>query len=203
MRIINVDRLDDKFKISFEDESVLEVLEDDYLSRCMYEREEMSKEEIDFFKKNELVKKARIDAIKYVSYKIRSCKEVRQKLEAQGFDEEIIAEAIETLIKDKYLDDLDYARRYARTKIKLGKISRKQLEIELSQKGIGDELIAEIAELDEINENEDIRKILAKKYSIDELMDQKKKLKAMKYLYSKGYGMELIQKAIDEAASQE
>lgn len=203
MRIVNVERLDGKFKISFEDESVLETSEEDYLSLCLYEREEITREEIQALKTNEFVKKARIDAIKFVSYKIRSCREVRQKLEKQGFNEEVIEETLKSLIKDRYLDDLDYARRYARTKIKLSKISKKQLEMELSQRGIREDIISEVSELDEIDEYGDIRRILDKKYNADELMDPKKKLKAMKYLYSKGYGTELIQKAIDGVSSED
>jgi len=121
----------------------------------------------------------------------------------KGYGNEIIELTIESLIKDKYLDDLDYARRYTRTKIKLNKISRKQLEIELAQKGIRDDIISAVDELDDIDEYGDIRKIVEKKYCIEELRDSKKKLKAMKYLYSKGYGTELIQKVIDEIINQD
>jgi len=203
VKIISFEKLDGKMNLIFEDESKLEVTEEDYLSLCLYEREEMSRDEYDCINRNTQVKKARIDAIKFISYKIRACKEVYQRLEKLDYGNEIIELTIESLIKDKYLDDLDYARRYTRTKIKLNKISRKQLEIELAQKGIRDDIISAVDELDDIDEYGDIRKIVEKKYCIEELRDSKKKLKAMKYLYSKGYGTELIQKVIDEIINQD
>ena len=200
MKIKTIDRSNKNVNIIFEDESTLEVDESDYLTMTLYSREELSKEECEYIKRNYQIKKARIEAIKYVSYKIRSCKEVYQRLLKLDFDADIIRIVIESLIKDKYLDDLDYAQRYARTKIKLNKISRKQLEIELSQKGISDDMISSLQEIEEIDEYGDIKRLLLKKYNVNELLDSKIKLKAMKFLFSKGYGIELIKRAIEEVS---
>lgn len=202
VKIVKQDRLEGKYNICFEDDSILEVNEEDYLTHCLYERDELSRDEIENIALNNNVKKARTDAIKFVSYKIRSCLEVRQRLQKLGYDNTVIETAIESLLKDKYLNDFDYAGRYARTKIKLGRISRKQLETELLQKGISDSIILSLEVFNEIDEYSDIMKIIYKKYSPNELLDQKMKLKAMKYLYSKGYGTEIITNAVEQVIKE-
>jgi len=198
LKIKDINRKEEKVEIVFEDDSVLEIEEADYLTMCLYDREELSKEECSEITYKNQVKKARLDAVKFISYKIKSTYEVIRRLKELGYDDLVIDTVINNLFRDNYLNDLDYAERYARTKIKLKRISKKQLEIELSQKGISDIIISNLKELQEIDEHGDVERILLKKYRAADLKDSKLRLKAMKFLYSKGYEVEIIQSVIDK-----
>lgn len=198
MKIKEVKRDDQKVSIILENDFCLEVLVSDYITMNLYEKEEFSQEECERIKLITETKMARIDALKFLSYKIRSSREVFLKLQTLNYTDEAIENAITGLIADKYIDDMDYAQRYARTKIKLKKISKKQLEFELLQKGISEEIINTLDDLADIDEYTDIKNILAKKYNINDLKDNKIRLKAMKYLYSKRYSTELIQGILED-----
>lgn len=197
MKIKEFKRNEEKVEIIFEDDSVLEMEEADYLSMCLYDREELSKDEISEIIYKHQIKRAKLDAVKFISYKIKSTYEVIRRLKELGYNDEVIDTVVDALTRDNYLNDRDYAERYARTKIKLKKLSKKQLEIELLQKGISDEIIGNLRELHEINEYGDVERLLLKKYRAENLKDGKLRLKAMKFLYSKGYEVELIQSVID------
>lgn len=201
MKIKDINR-GEKVEIVFEDGSVLEVEEADYLAMCLYDREDLSKEECSEIIYKNQVKRAKLDAVKFISYKIKSTFEVVKKLKELGYDNTVIDSVVDALVKDNYLNDKDYAERYARTKIKLKKISKKQLELELQQKGISDEIIANLSELHEIDEHGDVERLLLKKYKADDLKDNKLRLKAMKFLYSKGYDSDIIQSIIDKVVGK-
>jgi regulatory protein len=198
LKIREINKKEQKVEIVFEDDSVLEMDEADYLTMCLYDREELLKEEISEIIYKSQVKKAKLDAVKFISYKIKSTYEVIRRLRELNYNNDVIDAVVEALTRDNYLNDRDYAERYARTKIKLKKISKKQLELELQQKGISDEIIANLRELYAIDEHSDIERLLLKKYRGSDLKDSKLRLKAIKFLYSKGYEVELIQSVIDK-----
>lgn len=197
MKIVETTRIDGKFLIEFEDGYKLDVDDEEYFKFYIYDKSELSLEECENIKRNTLIKKARSESIKFISYKIRSSMEVKRKLQELGYEDEVIEKVISALKRGKYLDDFDYAGRYARTKIKTKTISRKQLEFELIQKGIEEEIINSVLETNSIDEYNDALKIATKKLS-NKPLDNKSKLKIMKHLYSKGYATELINRVVNE-----
>lgn len=82
-------------------------------------------------------------ALNYLSYQLRTVKEMRTYLR----DHDIAAATIETiigqLIEQKYLDDAEYAKAYVRTNMILHEKGRIVLERELKQKGVGPTEIAD------------------------------------------------------------
>lgn len=80
-------------------------------------------------------------ATDYLSYRMRTCKEVRDKLREKEYSEEEIEEAIEILKSHKYLDDYDYAVRYFEYSASKKRGAMRATR-ELSEKGVDSEIIS-------------------------------------------------------------
>ena len=129
----------------------------------------------------------------YTEYKLR------EKLKDGGYPTECMEEAIEYVKSYKYLDDQRYASDYVRY-YKESR-SKKRISMDLVQKGVDKDLIAQILEEEYAEEDSDveldqIRHLLIKKH-YDPEMEYKDKQKIMAFLYRKGYSTELIYKAMD------
>lgn len=154
----------------------------------------------DFFEgiiKSEEQKKANDYAVNLLSYRPRSQKEIEDKMKQKGYDREVIDEAIKWLIGYNLINDKDFAKEYILSKSK--KYGSKRMKIELSRKGVDEEIINEI-----INEEIDYDK----EYSIA-LECAKKKLKAYEgderntiyrklasYLQRRGFSYDIISKIL-------
>lgn len=125
-------------------------------------------------------------AVKYISYKIRTEKEVRDYL-GEECTEEIIAK-----LKDyKFINDEEYSRMYASDRERFRPRSQKMLNFELKRKGlppieVDDIKLAELA--------------LQKKMNLwSKLTYQEFKIKAARFLASRGFSWDLIEKTIKKA----
>jgi len=125
-------------------------------------------------------------AIKYLSYKPRTEKEVRERL-GDDCTEELIAK-----LKDyKFINDEEYARMYTENRARFRPRSQKMLNFELKRKGIAsvvvdDQLLAASA--------------LEKKMRLWQKLDyQQFKIKAGRFLGSRGFTWEIIEKTIKKA----
>ena len=138
---------------------------------------------------NELFKEK---ALHYLTYKMRSEFEVRQFLEEKyEADFESIEEIIEYLYSYNYLDDEKFARAFVKDKLNFSPVGRYKLTHDLNEKGISSEIIEIVLEdyLDDAQEVEIAKKLLAKKGRLDE-DEQKNK----RYLYNRGFSMTAINK---------
>lgn len=131
--------------------------------------------------------------MKYVLFKRRTTKEVRDKCKLLGFTEEYINEIIAYLEENGYLDDERYVMKYILNIIKLKKKSIQEIRFDLMRRGIEERIIEKYI-------TEDLKKFEVK--SAMELAKKKYKdcqdvLKVKKYLSTKGYSRDVINKAID------
>ena len=131
--------------------------------------------------------------MKYVLFKRRTTKEVKDKCKLLGFTEEYINEIIAYLEENGYLDDEKYVMKYILNIIKLKKKSIQEIRFDLMRRGIEERIIEKYI-------TEDLRKFEIK--SAMELAKKKYKdckdiLKVKKYLGMKGYSRDVINKAID------
>lgn len=108
-------------------------------------------------------------------------KELKMKL-IKEFPKTSPFEKVLNLLEEKaYIDDFSYAKNYITNK----KLSKKKAYYDLSLKGIKKEYIDEIYSSLELDEKEDIRKILQK-------LDKKDDRKKIEYLLRKGYNLQDI-----------
>jgi regulatory protein len=162
--------------------------------------EELDQKKIGQILESEVKKESNDAALKFLSYRMRSEKEVRDKLKKKEFAQDVIEEVIEDLRRVNLIDDYSFASAFVRDKISnkpQGKILLKQ---ELWKKGIKEETIEKV--LKEYFEDEDEELNLAKK-----LLDKRKKRyenldknvakrRMMSFLLKRGFSYEIVKEVL-------
>lgn len=176
------------------------------ISYATYEKYRIKKgEEVDDDYINNLIKeeeknKANDYALNLLTYRLRSKKEIIDKMKNKGYEEYLIENTINYLEKNKYLDDKYFVNAFINDKININKYGQRKIEAELYKKGIDRELISEC--INEINEEEllDNAIYLIRKRSLryDKLNKRERNDKLMRYLSGRGYRYDIIKKAIDK-----
>lgn len=133
--------------------------------------------------------------MKYVIFKRRTEKEVKQKCQKLQYTEEYTEEIIEYLTENNYINDKIYVEKYIQNTIKLKSSSIYEMKIDLLRRGIKEDYIEEYIynneeELEEY-EKESAQKLVKKKIANSEIE------KIKKYLIGKGYKYDSISQAID------
>lgn len=132
-------------------------------------------------------------AYSFLAYKPRSKKDLVKKLKQKKISDNTIADIIELLEKQKYLNDEIYARNYLEDKLSSKPIGKRLAMMKLLEKGIDKEQIESV-----INENysedkefELAAKLMEKYEKKVKFKDQAdKKNKCYRYLISKGFDYE-------------
>ena len=91
------------------------------------------------------VRKARDYALNLLTYRPRSCQEIRNKLKGRDYDEKVVEEVINRLRELDLLDDTRFAYSWAESRLLNKPMGRRLLEQELRRKGIGKEIIEEVS----------------------------------------------------------
>ena len=97
----------------------------------------------------------------------RSIWEARDYLRRKGYEEELIEQIVARVQKIGYLDDFDFARRWAESRRLLKPISSKKLMFELRQKRISDDIITQVLQQadDDYDERAVLRELIVRKQS--------------------------------------
>jgi regulatory protein len=89
-------------------------------------------------------------ALLFLSYRVRSEKEIRQNLLKHEFPEEVIETTLEKLRESKLANDPEFARVWVENRNIFRPRSRRAVTMELRQKGLDDETVqAAVADMDE------------------------------------------------------
>lgn len=133
----------------------------------------------------------------------RTESDIRRKLTEGGYPPEAVDEAVSYLVSFHYIDDSRYASEYIRFKSQ--SMSRRQITMKLTEKGIAKETILaafsayeeETGEDSEDTEMALIHKLIKKRYpnGITSL-DYSDRKKLYSYLYGKGFSLSAIDKAV-------
>ena len=152
----------------------------------------ITNEQIDEYKNKYEYSKARDRAINFVSYKKRTVKEVRFKLDRYGYNDEIIDMVIEKLNELNYLDDSDYTKSFIKEKTKLKPCGKMLLKYELKNKGISEKIIeTNLIELD-IDEYKIALDLAERKCRNIKVFEQKEKQKIYSFLQRRGFSNSII-----------
>ena len=139
--------------------------------------------------------KQKTKVLKYIIYKKRTEREVRQKFE-NTIEQEILEDIIEELKENSYINDNNYIQRAIAEYIALKNLSMKEIKYKLFAKGLNNDIIDEYFSNNKDDlidyEIQSIKNIYYKKqYSMD-----KEEIK--QFLIRKGYQMENIKEALSE-----
>ncbi len=126
--------------------------------------------------------------LKYIMYKKRTEKEIRQKF--SNMDENMVDDAIEYLKEAGYIDDTKYVERAVKEFTNIQTLSIKEIKYKLMSKGVDNNLIEDyiskhLSELEDY-EVECAQKIYYKK------MNNMEKIEINMFLRKKGYKEESI-----------
>lgn len=139
--------------------------------------------------------KLKTKVLKYIIYKKRTEKEIRQKF-SKTIDEDILEDIIDELKENAYIDDLNYIDRAVNEFIALKNLSIREIKYKLFAKGLSNDIIDEYisSNFDELMEYEikSAKNIIIKKQSMQE--DEEIKQGLLK----KGYIAENVKEAFNE-----
>lgn len=141
--------------------------------------------------------KARGRAIKYIMYKMRTGKEVYDKLLELEFNEDVINQVIFDLEQLEYINDDEYTKKFIESNKKSKKISKSMIKLKLKNKGIDNEIVEKYLEELNFNDFEAIEKLLVKKKFNNELPFEEKN-KIIAYCVRKGFSLEEVLKVIKD-----
>ena len=124
-------------------------------------------------------------ALYLLGFRDYSEKEMQNKLKLD-FTDDAIENTIEKLKEQKLLDDEKFASKYADVLIFEKKFSKKMAVYELTKKGIDKQISESIADNIDIDEKDQIKDLILRKYK-DAYNDEKVKRRAIAFLQRHGY----------------
>src|SRR5579872_3889228 len=146
-----------------------------------------------------------LKALKFLTIRPRSEKEIRDYLQKQKANEQLVDVILNKLKEQKFLNDEEFARLWVRSRTEFKPKGWHLIQLELKQKGISQDIIKNLESRIK-NQGEEKRnelslaiEILEKKRKKFEPMDKRERFnKAGSLLARRGFDLDTIKKAINE-----
>lgn len=161
----------------------------------------LDKTEIGRLQKEDAVDCCYRDAVRYLGYRIRSCRELHRYLKGKAHSAESRDTVIGRLENYGYINDADYARLYVENRSRFSPRGAYILRHELRRKGIAEQIIdRSLADLDEDRlASRVLEKRLVHWKNLDRLVLKKK---ALSFLYGRGFTYETARRTLEIALAQ-
>lgn len=146
-------------------------------------------------------------AYKFLSYKPRSIKEVKNKLTYKKISKSSVEKIIDHLKKYDFVNDEVYAKMYLNEKISKKGMGKSMVQFKMIDKGIDKEMISKVIEENYPEEKQIesgkklLEKYLKKKSKIEDKLELKKK--CYQYLFSRGYSYPVISQILNISEQEE
>lgn len=164
--------------------------------------DKITEEKLSEIKETVLLTSAKEYAVSIVSRFAYTKKAMTDKLKNKDYDDETIEKTLCFLEEYKLIDDYDYAKRYINDALNIKHFGIKKIKYELIQKGISADIVdSAICEFDAESIEEESIFPLAKK-RLGGNFEYKNIMKVKRYLVSKGFSFELIDKTIDSIINE-
>ncbi len=185
-----------RYSIFIDGEFAFGLDEIDVLYYKLLNTSEISEEKLNYIKENVLFSKARDTAVKYLSFKSRTKKEIVLKLEEKDYPKDIIEKVIKLLEKYNYINDYNYAGSFLRDKFNLNGFGIERIKYELKQKGISEEITQKVIEDNPLNETEKAAELVRRKYG-EYNFDIKERRKIAGFLQRRGFSYDTTKAVFD------
>lgn len=192
-----------RYNIYLDEAYAFSVHEDIMLKHRLIKGESIEGKRIREIVRDDETHQAYLEAIRYIGRRPRSLKEVKLHLKQKEYDPDIISDIAGRLQEQKYIDDSEFAKLWTEHRIFSQKKGRRWVEMELSQKGLSnDEIANALLQIDKEDEFAAAYDIGAKKWRITngELFERKRKV--MAFLLRRGYTEEMVRKAVNRLSEQ-
>jgi regulatory protein len=134
-------------------------------------------------------------ALKYLSFRQRSVKEIHDYLAKKKYLEEDISETLKKLIELKFLNDDDFARQFTESKQRKGK-SKRSIEFELKTKGINKDIATDVLDLAKSDFKTALEYISKRFRQFDRYDPEERQKKIISRLRSRGFDWNTISKIL-------
>lgn len=166
-----------------------QAIEDDFLEEILLTEE-----------KNKAIN----SAVKYLSYRQRSIKEVKDHLSRKGYEESIVGKTIDYLLEKNYLNDYEFAESFIRDKSYLNKYGINKIKYELLNKGISKEIVAKTLRFDGDEEYDNAIALANKKMNSYKNQDRDSIYRKLGgFLQRRGYRYDTVSKVLKEVLDEE
>jgi len=149
---------------------------------------------------SEVFQKAQSYSLRLLSIRLRTEKEIRDKLFQKDYPPDVIDIVLQKLTTSNLINDVRFAQLWFESRKNLKNKSNFFIEMELKQKGISDEIINQISK--EPKESSDLnsaKKLLErKKHLFDKKIGREKLQKQQQYLMRNGYSWETVKNVTTE-----
>lgn len=164
-------------------------LDDDFIENILMEEEN---------------NKAINSSLKYLSYRQRSIKEVRDHLKRKGYDESIIENSIGALLEKNYLNDYEFSKSFIRDKSYLNKYGINKIKYELKNKGVSVDVIEKTLDFDSDQEYSRALELANKKIKSYKNLDNSSIYRKLgSFLQRKGYKYTTVSKVLRKVLNEE
>ncbi len=141
-------------------------------------------------------------ALHFLSYRPRSENEVRQNLRKHNISDEAIPDVLDRLRLNGLVDDIQFAQTWVENRSEFRPRGRRALRMELRQKGIGEDIIAEVfqgLDEDELAYRAALKQ--SRKYRGLEQPDYRRKMSA--FLARRGFGHDVAAPVVERVWAEE
>jgi len=161
------------------------------------EENDLSEQTYEKIKEEILLKRARDRALYLLQSQGRTKAEMIQKLQKDGYPDDVIREVMSFLEEYHFVDDSSFTEIYIH--INKSRESYSQIVFVLQQKGVDKDTISRMFEEAPINEDDTVRALLKKKTGGQIPADWKERQKLAAFLGRKGFSFDVIQRVLRES----
>jgi regulatory protein len=148
--------------------------------------------------------KAKHYALRLLSYRGRSVKELEERLRRKKFPADVVSSIISKLQRAGFLDDVALAEALKREATKTKFLSHYGAKRLMLSRGIAREIVDLVFSPDKAEDIDNARRLVEKKLRIiDNLPAEKKKRRLYQLLIRKGYSFEIIESVLKRINSKE
>jgi len=190
-----------RFIVHFDDDHVHTFSPETALKHGFVLEKEFSEQEFFEIIKEDSIRRAKDQALRYLEYRPHSKKELTLKLLRKSFRKEIIETALSDLENVDLVKDEEFAHLFIQNELVLRPGSKKMLRSKLIQRGVAAEIFEPI--LDEFYEQQDegeIARGIANKFLKTQrgVKPEKQREKLIRHLQSKGFDWDVIDWVVRE-----
>jgi regulatory protein len=160
--------------------------------------ESLTQQRIKEITEEERKKEAKNAALKFLSFRRRTEKQIKEKLRKKGFDERTIKTTIDKLKEFDLINDFEFATSWVKDRLALKPRGKKLLKQELWKKGIGKDIIEQVTEEQCRDEDESALKLVEKiKKRYKNLEPKVAKRRMYNLLLRRGFSYETTKHALE------
>ena len=190
----------DRYNVFLDEHYAFSVSEDVLVKKHLHKGLTLSEQDIATIQKHDSWHRSYLQAIRYLSYRMRSTEEIRHYLRKKDVESIVIEEIIVKLQKENYLNDLAFAKAFVRDRMNQSTKGPLLIANELEEKGVSAKIIEEA--IKEYTYDAQFQTALnwaqkqQKRKSSHAYRKRKAQLKSK--LYQKGYSSDVINAVFEE-----